>query len=488
MCKRTGLLFCFYCTKAQTKQSLTVSTKADPSFTRVGFSNWKRLCICFSKHESYHSHFEAVMKVKKPPNIGAMLDKNCKQQQRSRQQMLLKQLSSLKYLTCQGLAIRGHIDKEENLFQLLKLRADDDLELQRWLTEAEYMSPKIVNKQIQFMALSLLRSLLSEIQSVPWFSVLADETTDISFHEQMCVVIRWINDDHDILEEPVGLMEVPKADAETLTSSLKDVLIRCVLPLDQCRGQAYDGAANMSGRLREVAARIRNEQPKALHVHCLAHCLNLCLQDTARICTIVRDTLQLVIEVVNIIKYSPKRSSFFHTVKSQLSPMANDLRPLCPTRWTVRSSSISAVLANYSTLSSVLEQINETGKDEYAVKAGGLAKQLQTFNVYFGLKLCQLVFDPTEQLSRTLQGRDTTIQEAKQAALIIKDYLTNKRTDTCFSKFHDRVARDAQSLTDDPVFQGSVKFLADWMTELRRFSTGHQRNFTGRSILKPWML
>ncbi|XP_062511832.1 zinc finger MYM-type protein 1-like [Corticium candelabrum] len=267
----------------------------------------------------------------------------------------------------------------------------------------------------------------------------------------MCVAIRWVNDDYDILEEPVGLMEVPKTDAETLTSSLKDVLIRCVLPLDQCRGQAYDGAANMSGRLRGVAARIRNEQPKALHVHCLAHSLNLCLQDTARICTIVHDTLQLVIEVVKIIKYSPKRSSLFHTVKSQLSPEANDLRPLCPTQWTVRSSSISAVLANYSTLSTVLELINETGRDEYAVKAGGLAKQLQTFNVYFGVKLCQLVFYPTEQLSRTLQGRDTTIQEATQAVLVTKDYLTNKRTDTCFSEFYDRVARDAQSLTDDLV-------------------------------------
>ena len=108
------------------------------------------------------------MKVKTPPNIGAMLDKNCKQQQRSRQQMLLKKLSSLKYLTCQGLAIRGHIDKEGNLFQFLKLRADDDPELQRWLKEAKYMSPEIV-KQIQLMALSLLRSLLSEIRSVPWF-------------------------------------------------------------------------------------------------------------------------------------------------------------------------------------------------------------------------------------------------------------------------------------------------------------------------------
>ena len=60
MCERTGLLFCFYCPTAQNKQILTVSTKADLYFTRVGFSNWKKALHCFSKHESSHSHFEAV--------------------------------------------------------------------------------------------------------------------------------------------------------------------------------------------------------------------------------------------------------------------------------------------------------------------------------------------------------------------------------------------------------------------------------------------
>ena len=48
---------------------------------------------------------------------------------------LLKQLSSLKYLLRQGLAIRGHDDNEGNLVQLLKLRAEDDCQMQSWLLE-----------------------------------------------------------------------------------------------------------------------------------------------------------------------------------------------------------------------------------------------------------------------------------------------------------------------------------------------------------------
>ena len=65
--------------------------------------------------------------------------------------------------------------------------------------------------------------------------------------------------------------------------------------------------------------RVKREQPAALHVHCLAHCLNLCLQDAGRICSHVRDTLELIVELVKLIKYSPKRSSLFQSLKSGIT-------------------------------------------------------------------------------------------------------------------------------------------------------------------------
>ena len=59
-------------------------------------------------------------------SVAAQLDKAHKEQQQIRQQMLLKQLSSLQFLVHQGLAIRSHSELEGNLIQLLKLRAEDD--------------------------------------------------------------------------------------------------------------------------------------------------------------------------------------------------------------------------------------------------------------------------------------------------------------------------------------------------------------------------
>lgn len=84
--------------------------------------------------------------------------------------------------------------------------------------------------------------------------------------------------------------------------------------------------------LNGVAARIQNYVPAALYVHCLAHCTNLCLQTIGR--QPVRDTLDLVMGVADLIRYSPKRTTLLETLQTQLAPGSPSLKPLCPTRWT----------------------------------------------------------------------------------------------------------------------------------------------------------
>ena len=61
----------------------------------------------------------------------------------------------------------------------------------------------------------------------------------------------------------IAFASIEQTDAVTLTSTLRDALIRSNLLLAQCRGQAYDGASDMSGRLNGVARQIQNEQLKA---------------------------------------------------------------------------------------------------------------------------------------------------------------------------------------------------------------------------------
>ncbi len=147
--------------------------------------------------------------------------------------------------------------------------------MKTWIYRKEYTSPEIVNKILALMGNTVLRSIVSDIQSSSWFSIIANEATDISRNEQMSLSIRWTNN-YQIYEECLVWFNY--------LGLLKDVLIRCSLSLGQCRGQVFDGAANMSGVRCGVQALVKKEESRALYVHCLAHSLNLSIQSAAKNC------------------------------------------------------------------------------------------------------------------------------------------------------------------------------------------------------------
>ena len=60
----------------------------------------------------------------------------------------------------------------------------------------------------------------------------------------------------------------------------------------------------MQGKRKGLATLIRNEVPAALPVHCLAHSLNLCLQDVVRQNHLLRDAMDVVREIVGLINRS----------------------------------------------------------------------------------------------------------------------------------------------------------------------------------------
>ena len=60
------------------------------------------------------------------------------------------------------------------------------------------------------------------------------------------------------------LINLPKTDAEAITTVIKDFLIRHQLSITQCRGQAYDRASTMSDHISGVACRIQQEEQTAI--------------------------------------------------------------------------------------------------------------------------------------------------------------------------------------------------------------------------------
>ena len=210
-----------------------MTKKVEDAFIVNGFNNWKRAREIFGHHHLGQFHTEVqIIRNLQAPSVAAQLVVQAQSAQFENRLMLLRQLSSLKFLLRQGMAVRGHKEEEGNLVQLIDLRSEDVPALKRWLEKHQYMSHQVVNEMITLMGNTVLHKLLSNICEACWFTIIADETGDISNHEQLAIAIRWVGSTYDIHE----LVYIPSTTSATLTVATKDILIRCILPLNNCRG------------------------------------------------------------------------------------------------------------------------------------------------------------------------------------------------------------------------------------------------------------
>ena len=135
-----------------------------------------------------------------------------------------------------------------------------------------YTSPKIQNELIECYAEVVQEELLDEVRRADFFSVLADEAVDSANIEQMPIVLRFVDKDDNIREE---FLDFAACLEGTTGAALQEVILdhleRWNLDLTRLRGQGYDGAGNMAGRLNGVAALIKAQYPKALFFHCASH-------------------------------------------------------------------------------------------------------------------------------------------------------------------------------------------------------------------------
>ena len=282
------------------------------------------------------------------------------------------------------------------------------------------------------MGNAVLRSILQDIRrNSGLFGLIADESRDISNKEQLTCILRWVAlPDLTTHENFLGMYLIEKPDAETITAALKDILLRCNLRLNECRWQAYDGASTMSGHLSGVAARIQAESSAAHRIHCANHRLDLALKSCTHQSEAIGDSVSFVQDLAGFIRHSPLRMSTYESIAKELDPdeSVDSLHLLCPTRWTVRTKSIAAVVKNYQALHSTLLSISKTASErEKREKAAGLAKKMTKFKTFFGLHFAINVFCVCEQLATTIQTKGILAQTVMVGVRALKDNLQLQR-------------------------------------------------------------
>ncbi|GBN43277.1 hypothetical protein AVEN_230600-1 [Araneus ventricosus] len=169
-----------------------------------------------------------------------------------------------------------------------------------------YTSSFIQNEIINTFGHLIQSQIVRNVRKFIFYSVLADETTDISQIEQFSLCVRYAEDhSYKIREDFLTSVPVYDVTGAGLANTVLETLSILGLDLKKMRGQGYDGAATMRGQFRGVHTSIKEKLPLALYTHCSSHSLNLCLSDTSNIPSI-RNCMGVIKEVCRFFHMSAK--------------------------------------------------------------------------------------------------------------------------------------------------------------------------------------
>ena len=438
-CSEVQGVLCFHCAKAEASNLSDLAKKRETAFTVDGFRNWKKAIEKFKDHQNSQSHrfaMQQLVQSSKPVDEQLSSQRSISRQQG--RHCLSVIFTSVQHLARQGLALRGHDDKDGNFIQQLKLRATDIPELRQWLErKVDMTSPQIQNEILEMFGQCVVRSICRQIKQADSFAVIVDGTQDVSRREQTSICVRYVDIDLCPHEEFLGFYEPPETTGEVLAKCILDVLLRCQLPLSALRGQTYDGASNMSGKFKGCQALIREKQPLALYVHCGAHCTNLVSQSVCEAVVPVRDAMQSLQELGSLFSQSLKcRTSFANIAESEHDiHNVQQIRPLCPTRWLVRVSAIQVLIQQYDLVLECLEEMSlPAAGSNVAARASGLHSVLCKGSTMMALKMALKVFGLLEVLNRSLQARYQTVSGMLVAVGETLSGLGDLRADEAFEQ------------------------------------------------------
>lgn len=75
---------------------------------------------------------------------------------------------------------------------------------------------------------------------------------------------------------------------------------------------------------------------------------------------------------------------------------------------------------------------------------------MEKFSTFFGLKLSQFLFSAAEELSRTIQSKNVSATQAKEACSVTRSFYQQHRNEESFQLFYEQVLAESDGKTEKP--------------------------------------
>jgi len=186
-------------------------------------------------------------------------------------------------------------------------------------SNAKYTSHRMVDEFIDTMAEHVEDAVYTNIKSSPAYSIMADESTDVSNRKHLVFSAKYIDVvTGELQTEFVKDVELPDGKAETIYDATKDV-IQTKLSLDNLVAFGSDGCNTMIGSKSGVATRLKELKPNIINIHCHNHRLALAAKNSFEDIPLFRDVDDTLTHVFKYYHYLAVRTKSLEKIQKLLN-------------------------------------------------------------------------------------------------------------------------------------------------------------------------
>lgn len=188
------------------------------------------------------------------------------------------------------------------------------------------------------------------------FSVIVDESTDVSTTKCLTVIVKYYDPETkaintgtlELIDIYDGNRESVGSTGENLFNLLLHTFTSNEIPVNNFVGFAADGASNIMGENNSLSSRLKNAMPGITIFKCICHSIHLCASEAAK--TLPRHCEDLLRNVYTHFSHSAKRQQQFKQAQLFLELKPHKILHACQTRWLSLHQAVSRIVEQWEAL------------------------------------------------------------------------------------------------------------------------------------------
>ncbi|XP_037805541.1 uncharacterized protein LOC119599716 [Lucilia sericata] len=215
------------------------------------------------------------------------------------------------------------------------------------------------------------------------FSLLIDESTDVSMKKQLGIVVCYYSESSRcIVNTFLKLVELEDSTASAITKAILLTLNEFNVNLKKFKGLGTDNANAMVGANKGVIAQLKKKNSNIILVPCVCHSVQLAVSSASK--CMPNEIEYLISESYNWFAKSPSRQNSYQSLYLSLNNGQEPLVRACDTRWLSIEVAVKRIVDQWFELKA---HFNEVSSKHQCHKAKHLSELYTDYNLAYLLFL-----------------------------------------------------------------------------------------------------